>query len=64
MAGAQGLAQLPLQGNGQTRIPLIPAKAGIQEHGKPRMSLWIPAFAGMNGDRLFAVLEPNLRERG
>ena len=55
---------MPLQGNGQTRIPLIPAKAGIQEHGKPRMSLWIPAFAGMNGDRLFAVLEPNLFERG
>ncbi|HTH28997.1 MAG TPA: hypothetical protein VL918_11060, partial [Sphingobium sp.] len=28
-------------------LTVIPAKAGIQGHGKLRSQLWIPAFAGM-----------------
>jgi hypothetical protein len=54
--------KLPRQRDSQLSVPLIPAKAGIQErssnpHGieaprrnKPPSWPWIPAFAGMSGD--------------
>ena len=33
--------------DGATHSTVIPAKAGIQGHGKQRLRPWIPAFAGM-----------------
>jgi hypothetical protein len=63
--------KLPPQRDSQLLVPLIPAKAGIQErlgalHGieasrrnKPHGQPWIPAFAGMSGDG--AVMRERVR---
>src|SRR5574338_413174 len=46
MAGAEGLAQLPVEGNGRIFFPLIPAQAGIQGSNLQTPSEWprTPAF--------------------
>jgi hypothetical protein len=37
-------------------MPLIPANAGIQQQRLPRIELWIPACAGMSGEKFIGCV--------